>query len=494
MSLAKKVTSGVSSLAVAQVAQRLTTLVTTAILARKLLPADFGLIALVLLAVNFIAYFQDMGLSSALVQRETLEDGHLSTSFTMNLGAGFILGALGVLFSPLVATLFREPRLTPLLAVTMLTLPINGCGWVSSALLQRRLSFSRIAIIEWLMVFISGAVAIVLALSGAGVWALVAQNIAGSIVGMSGRLIAAGWLPRLGFNLKRAKELFSFSAGALGYFAVNHLTRNVDRVIIGGALGATALGYYSIAYNLVLLPGMTICGLVGRVMFPALSSVQSDLARFRRAYLRMVRAVSFGALPLVIGLGAIAPLFVTTVYGDKWAPSVPVLQVLIVIGIFEALAVWGAAAWALGKTKMTLGLAIISLVAMTIAFSIGVRWGLLGVAWAYVLVTPVLFVIPHLWTNGLMKLSLASFFKGIAPPLCASVIMGVFVWLLLARQAMPFSSRWASLAGYVAVGAVIYALLLMAMAAVYKKKQGTVGWIIGRHISEIDGQPQGAHS
>src|SRR5947207_9800335 len=188
--------------------------------------------------------------------------------------------------------------------VMMITLPINGLGWASHSLLQRRLAFKQISIVEWLSMSVSGVTAITLALLGAGVWALIAQNIIGSIVSASGRLIAAGWLPGLAFSKQRFRELFSFSSGALGYFLVNHGMRNIDKAIIGSVLGATALGFYSIAYNLVLLPGMTICGLVGRVMFPALSSVQADLVRFSRAYPRMTRTVAFGTFPLLIGLGA----------------------------------------------------------------------------------------------------------------------------------------------------------------------------------------------
>src|SRR3954451_767241 len=150
MSLSKKVTQAVSWLAVAQVAQRATTLVVTAILARKLVPADFGLIALTLLSVNFIAYFQDMGLSSALVQRGDLSKEHLDTAFWLNVVGGLILGLIGVALAPLISSAFHEPRLTELLMVMMITLPLNGLGWASNSLLQRQLAFKQIAILEWL--------------------------------------------------------------------------------------------------------------------------------------------------------------------------------------------------------------------------------------------------------------------------------------------------------------------------------------------------------
>lgn len=494
MSLGKKVTRAVSWLAIAQVAQRATTLVVTAILARRLLPEDFGLIALTLLSVNFISYFQDMGLSAALVQRTELEDSHLDTAFWVNVGGGVIFGLLGVALSPLIAAMFREPRLSLLLAVVMITLPINGLGWASHSLLQRRLMFKPIAIIEWAGVFLSGVAAITLALSGIGVWALVVQNMVASVVTSGGRLIAARWRPRLSFSKTRFRELFSFSSGALGYFLVNHGMRNIDKAIIGGVLGATALGFYSIAYNLILLPGMTICSLVGRVMFPALSSVQTDLARFRRAYLRMARTVAFATFPLIVGLGATSRIFIPTIYSDRWTPAVPLLQILIVIGFFEAIAIWGAAAWALGNTRMSLVCAIISLITMTIAFGIGVHWGLLGVAWAYVAASPIIFILPHIWTNRLMGLRVGKLLEAIAPPLCAAGVMGTIVWLLIADGVQLFTSRWANLAGYVVLGGGIYGLSMLVMAVIYHKQHGMLSWLIGGHLSDIEIQPQGAHS
>jgi len=478
-------------LAVAQVAQRATTLVVTAILARKLLPADFGLIALTLLSVNFISYFQDMGLSSALVQRAELEKQHLDTAFWVNVAGGLMLGVIGLALSPVLAVFFREPRLTRLLMVMMITLPINGLGWASYALLQRRLAFKQIAIIEWVNVSVSGVAAIALAISGIGVWALVAQNIVGSLIIAGGRLAAADWFPGLSFSRKRFRELFSFSSGALGYFLVNHVMRNVDKMIIGGVLGATALGFYSIAYNLILMPGMTICGLVGRVMFPALSSVQTDLSRFRRAYLRMARTVAFATFPMIVGLGATARIFVPTIYGDRWLPSIPILQILIVIGFFEAIAIWGAAAWALGNTRMSVICAVISLVMMTASFAVGVNWGLTGVAWAYVIASPIIFLVPHIWTNRLMDLRLGSLLEAIAPPLCAASVMGLSVWWLINDGVRLFTASWANLIAYVALGAAIYALVLLSMAFVYRRQHSVISWLIGRHLADIDVHAQG---
>ncbi|HEY6119625.1 MAG TPA: lipopolysaccharide biosynthesis protein [Pyrinomonadaceae bacterium] len=491
MSLTQTVTRGASWLAVAQIAQRLTTLLVTAILARQLLPEDFGLIALTLLAVNFISYFQDMGLGSALVQRETIDDDHLSTTFWLNLSCGLLLALVGVALSPLIAAAFREPRLTILLVTMMATMPINGCGWTSSAILQRRLRFKEIAIIDWVTTLVSGLLAVILALSGAGVWSLIGQNIAASVISSGGRLVAAKWLPRARFNFRKARQLASFSIGALGYAVVNHGMRNVDNAIVGAFLGVTALGYYSLAYNLVLMPGMTVCGLIGKVMFPALSSLQNDLPRFRRAYLRMVRSVAFITFPLILGLGATANPLVPAIYGPRWLPVVPIIEILILVGVFEAIAVWGIAAWALGQTRMSMQLACISLISMTAAFLIGVRWGLVGVAWAYVAISPLVFILPHIWTNHLMHLRFSLLLKALTPPFVASLLMTIIVLGLRMNEFQVSKLPWINLFAYVVIGGCVYSISLITIALMTRQDEGIGSWILGRNLS--DGQTQSIH-
>jgi O-antigen/teichoic acid export membrane protein len=229
-------------------------------------------------------------------------------------------------------------------------------------------------------------------------------------------------------------------------------------------------------------------------MFPALSSVQNDLARFRRAYLRMARTVAFATFPLIIGLGATAKIFITTIYSDRWAASIPLVQILVVIGFFEAIAIWGAAAWALGNTRMSLICAIIALVVMSISFGVGVHWGLTGVAWAYVFASPIIFLLPHIWTNRLMGLSVGSFLKAIAPPLCAAGLMGIAVWLLVSDGVRLFASNWFNLLGYITLGAVIYGSAMLMMAVIYSRQHGMLAWLIGRHLSDMEAQAQGAHS
>jgi PST family polysaccharide transporter len=476
---------------VAQAAQRASGFIITAILARKLSPEDFGLMALTVITVNLMSSLQTMGISAALVQRLDLNDEHVATAFWLNSGAGAVLAAAGMALSHPLTILFKEPRIAPLLAVMMLTLPLNGMGWASDALLQRRLAFRQIAIIEWVSSLGSGLVGVALALAGAGVWSLVAQYVAASVLMTGGRLLAAGWLPRLIFSAKRARELSSFSVNALGYMIVNYGMRNVDNALVGGFLGAEALGYYSLAYNLILMPGMSLSGLVGRVAFPALASVQNDLPRFRRAYLRMLRVISTVTLPFIVGLGATAPLFIAAIYGARWMPVVPVLQILFIIGVFEALATSSTAFWAMGRAGTLLLFATISLVVMALGFAVGVRWGLLGVAWSYIVISPAVFILPHIFANRLMALRTRDFIEAMAPPLCAAAVMGVSVALLVSRGPHLFGPPWADLIAFICAGGVVYAAVLVAIGAFCGRRVGgLISWLAGRHLTGLGQQAQ----
>ena len=487
MSLTRKVTSGVAWLASAQVVQRVSGLVITAILARLLSPEDFGLIALAVVAIGFIKIFTDVGFNSALVQREQVGEEHLSATFWLTVAVSLVLTALGVLGSPLIARLYREPRLVSLLIVLFLTVPISNLGQVSDALLQRRLAFRQLATIDWVSSLVAGLAGVGLALARAGVWALVAQNLVLVTVSAAAKMIAARWLPRLSFKFKYAREMMTFSVSVLGCTVINYAAFNIANALVGGALGVQALGYYALAFNLVMLPSMSISGLVTRVMFPALSSVQSDLPRFRRGYLRMLRIMSSVSLPAIIGLGATAPLLVSTVYGDKWILAVPVLQVLTVVGVLQAVNTSGLVFYALGRPNLLLGWAAVTLACMTISFAIGVRWGLVGVALAYVAVSPIVWAGPHLIANRLIALSNKHFVMAIGPSLCAAVVMGMVVSYLTEYRLLH--SAWANLLLLVGIGAGLYAGSYALIGTYMGRRQGgLIAWLSGQHSFEVSTQ------
>lgn len=487
MSLTGRVVKGFSWLVAGQAIQRISGLVITAALARLLMPEDFGLIALTTTAVGLVSILSEAGLTNALVQRLDIVEEHLTSAFWLSLAIGVTLALLGWAASPLIAKLYHEPRLVPLIGALMITLPLGSIGQVPDALLQRRLAFGRLAAVDCVGNIIAGVIGVVLAIQHAGVWALVAQRLALVLISACGRLVAARWLPRLFFHFRYVRDVLSFSASVMGCTLVNFAVNNVDNIIIGGALGVRALGYYALAYNLVMLPAMSVGGLIARVMFPVLSSLQDDIVRLRRGYLRMVHVVSSVTLPVIVGLGAVAPLFVTTIYGERWTPAIPILRVLVVIGIMQAVNTSALIFYALGRPNLLLACVVVSLVCMSLSFAVGVRWGLMGVAWAYVIVSPIVWGGPHVMANRLIALPNKSLVSAIAPSLCAATLMWGVISYASGHEFNSTLSPWATLVLMVCIGAAVYTGSYALIGTFLSRQQGgLIAWMTGQHLLEID--------
>lgn len=483
----RRVAASVSWLTASQVARSITSLGLTAVLARVLSPNDFGLMALVVMASGFVGVFSETGMTSALVRVERTSDEQLTSAFWLNIGVASALAVLGAVGAPLFASVFREPRIIALVVVALLTLPIGAIGQVPDALLQRALAFREIAIIEWLSTLVAGALAIILALQGAGVWALLVQLIGTVAVSSVGRLVVVRWRPGTRFRLAALSGLLSFGVAVFAGSIVNFGFRRVDNFIIGRNLGTAQLGYYALAYNLVVMPLFTLGGVVLRVMYPVLAKYQTEKAAMRRAYLRAVRVLAAGTLPLIIGLAATAPLFIAAVYGPKWAPTIPLVELLAVIGLFESVNTAGTVLYARGRPHVLVAWSFLSMVVLAIVISAGSRSGVIGAAKAYAAVGPLLYLGPHFLANRAIDLRHRAFLAAIAPALISSVCMGAVVRVslpLLTRLSLPVG---ATLALAVMEGAIVYGSLVWGIAIVFGRRSGgSVNWILGRHLSRTD--------
>jgi len=482
-SLARRIASSIGWLAVAQVARRLSGLVVTAVLARLLPPEDFGLVALASLATLLFGIITEFGLTSSLIQRKSVDDTDLSTGFWLGLVFGTVLAAVGYFAATPIAGIFSEPRIVPVLRVMLITLPIAALGQVPGAILQRNLDFRKVAHIDWSSGLLSGILGVAAAYAGFGLWALVIQFVSATLLNVVLRQIVVRWRPIFVFSRRSARAMLGFGSSMAGLALVNYAAVNVDNALIGARIGTAALGYYMLAYNLILLPSTNIGGLVTRVMFPALSSLQSDRYRFAQAYAATLRLVAVATLPLVIGLGATAPVAIPAVYGPQWEPSIVILAILTGVGAFQAVNVSGVVYSAIGRPQLLLAWASFSVVVMAIAFIIGSRWGLNGVAWSYLIVSPIVFIPPHLIANHLIGLPQREFVRMIGVPLLSALIMGGAV--VLARRAVDLSAL--PIAGQLLVlasfGAVVYVAALLGFAWGAGAGEAPIRWITRQQVA-----------
>ncbi|MBE0447286.1 MAG: MOP flippase family protein [Actinobacteria bacterium] len=458
ISLKQSANSGIKWSLTSQFSRQGMQFATTIILARLLAPSDFGLKGMAMVVIGFVFLFKDLGTSAAIIQRKHLSEEFLSSIFWVNVVFGFF--ATGVLFmsAPVIASFYREPRVTPILGVLSLTFLISGFSILHQAILQRNLAFNKLAKVEIGSIIAGSVIGIGAALLGAGVWSLVYQTLA--VAAMTTILLwtSSSWRPKLVFHWTEVKSVSSYSLNLTGFNIFNYFSRNADNLLIGRFLGAQALGYYALAYRIMLLPLQNISYMVGRVMFPVYSQIQDDDSRFRRVYLKAASAIALVTFPLMLGLMGASKLFVLTVFGAQWAPVILLLIVLAPVGLIQSISTTAGSIYqAKGYTNWMLRWGLVSGSLTVIAFAVGLQWGVVGVAVAYAItsitLTPPTFAIPF----RLINLRLRDLGFVLWRPFLNSSLM--LIVLLSLRSVLPIDlPEELALAVLVPAGAVTYLL------------------------------------
>lgn len=456
MSLKKQAVSSVKWTSVAQVLQQVAQFATSVVLARLLLPADFGLVAMASVVIGFIAIFKDLGTSAAVIQRKDLSEGLLSSIFWMNAAIG-ILFMIGLsLAAPLVAMFYREPRVVPLVRALSFVFFVSSLSILQKALLERNLAFRTLAKIETGVMLVSSIAGIGAALLGAGVWSLVLRSVAEGVLSTLLLAIFAHYRPKLIFKWQELKSVAGYSLNLTGFNIANYFTRNADYLLIGRFLGAQDLGYYTLAYRLMLFPLQNISNVIGRVMFPVFSQIQEQNERFRRTYLNVTASIAFVSFPLMFGLFGLSEPFVLTVFGANWKPVATLLLVLAPVGLLQSVGTTvGGIYQAKGRTDWMLQWGLGSGLITVLAFAIGLHWGIVGVASAYFIIDVLIFYPSYAIPFRLIDLKVRTLIATLTRPF----LCGMLMLLFLAVLRPPLQARAGDLvllAVAVPSGAILY--------------------------------------
>lgn len=409
------------------------------------------------MVTGFMSLVSNLGFGSALVQREELREGHVTGGFWASLGLGVVLAVLAVASAPFVSGFFGEPAVAPVLASLSTVFVLGAVTAAPKSLLQRRMDFESLAKLEIPALVIGGAAAIGLAWAGAGVWSLVTRRLATPILEAALVWGFVAWRPRLHFPTKAVRELVGYSLNLTGFNLVNYWARRADDLLIGRIMGSASLGLYNRAYQLMLLPISQIIGAISRVIFPALSSLQGDLGRMRRMYLRVVRVVSMIAFPIMAGLAVLTDAFVIGVLGEQWTGAIRVIRILCLVGMIQTLA--NPTGWiykATGRTDWMMWWGVGGGGVLIASIVVGVWLGSIEtVAWAYaggnlLLLYPVI-AIP----GSLVDMTFSDVMSAVGPGAAASGIMATV--LLAARfWLLPDWSAVALLSLLVPSGVLVY--------------------------------------
>lgn len=438
MSIGQAAGRGARWAAISQAGRQLILLSSTILLTRLVGPDNLGLLSMALTVTGFLELFKDLGTGAAIVQRREHEPGLLASIFWLNLAMGSLCAAAILIGAPLAAAVFREPDLTLVLQALSVGFLISSLSIVHLALLQRAIAFHALALIEIGSAGLGAIVGIGMGMAGFGIWSLVAQSL--TAVGAATILawVMQPWRPRLQIARGALVRIRGFSSGLVGFNLVNYFIRNADNALVGRYLGATSLGYYSLAYRLMLIPQQNLAMVGNRVMFPLLARLDDD-EQFRRAYLRLCRMVALLATPVFVAMFGLAEPLVELLFGIEWMPVVPLLLILAPVGLLQSLSgTVGLIYQARGHTDWMLRWGLGAGLATLIAFVIGLRWGILGVAAGYGLVTlaslyPV-FAIPF----HLIRLPLARFARALLPTaLCGTLMLLIILGLHLVTADLP---------------------------------------------------------
>ncbi len=302
---------------------------TTIVLARLLAPADFGLFALANLGLGLLSIFNGNWLGATLIVRDDLNtDRARGTVMTLVLASGALMAIALAAVAPLAAELFSQPRLEPMLFAFAVILLFSGVNWFYDMVMQKEFEFQRRFAAQISRAIVFSALALILGFSGLGVWALVLAYIAGHATNGAVLFVLAPYHVRPALDRSRVPDIVRGSRGFLGQEIAEFFEQNADYIAVGQVLGATQLGFYSMAYRQAELPHFAVADPVGTVTFPAFARMRHEGQDLRPPFLTALRLVCLVTCPMGIILSAGAHAFTLALFGPKWLPMTGVLAVM----------------------------------------------------------------------------------------------------------------------------------------------------------------------
>ncbi|AFV02094.1 capsular polysaccharide repeat unit transporter [Dehalobacter sp. DCA] len=426
------------------------------ILARLLLPQDFGVIGMITVFIAISNIVIDSGLSNALIREKEVTQEEYSTIFYSNLVLAVVTYIVILFSANPISVFFKEPQLIPLLRVLAIVLIINSFGLVQRTMLVKKVEFklqTRISIISNLF---SGILSISSACFGFGIWSLVIRVM--SLQFMQSFLLCLynKWMPSFVFKIDSFKKFFSFGWKLLISGLIDTLYQNLYYVIIGRLFSAVELGYYTNAQKLRDVASTSITTSVQKVSYPVLCSIQDESELLRAGYRKIIRSSVFVTFPIMIGLAVIAnPLF-NILFRENWISSIPYFQILCLAGMFYPLhAINLNILQVKGRSDLFLSLEIIkkAIGVASIVIVLVLNLGIMGLLWAAVINSIIAYFINSYFSAELVNYSTIEQIKDILPILINASVMGVIVYFL---QIIFPNSNMIKLAAQIIAGIIIY--------------------------------------
>lgn len=436
------------------------------ILINLLLPADFGMVRYVMLVVGIASLLNEMGLTTAIVQKEHLEERSLWSLFLISSAWGLFLYVLIFFLSPIFAWYFSTPELTALLRVGALMIPVAGVTAVHRAWLRRKMAFRDLAVIETGAAAFSSIVSVTMAATGFGVWALVTGNILFEAGISLILLVRFPVRPERFYSIPYLESLLFFGIIIVLSRLVDYILGATPFFLIGKLIGKEGLGLFSVAFDIANFPRMAMLASLVHVMLSTFSRLQSDERKQTAAFSRLLLTISLLTMPLLLVMIFMPHQLLQMICVFKkesaWLASAPLLRWLAAMGIIYVFTAFPNSLWiAIGKVKQTITVSIAMLITTVAAVAAGVHWGIEGICVAMFLRALVVFL-PYVYIHyRLTGMPVTVFLGTLVPSLVAGA--GMAAVLLLTGylvQGVTLKSQLVALLSGVAGGTLLYAIIL----------------------------------
>lgn len=448
--------------------------VVIAVLGRALDSNDFGIVAAAV-SVNAILYaIRDIGVGQALIQRRELTPGHRATGFAVSVYLGLVFSLILLAAAPLIGDLYGISESVDVIRVLGLLFAIRGLSATSRMMCQREMRFRAIAIVDAFAFIVGSLLSIVLAVAGAGPWALVAGYLAEELVLSSLYLYLSPPIVTLRIERARLRELMTFGMGQTVAQIAGILATYGDNFVVGNTLGARALGYYTRAYDLIKFPSTVFASIVGSVLFPAFSRLQDDREQLAIGFRRALFTNALVLLPASALLFVLAPEVIRILMGPGWGEAVLPFQILTVTMLMRTTQkLGGLVASAAGAIN---GVAIAYLIYMAFVIggaAISIRWGIPGVAISTGIAITVVSALCSYLTMRVSSLTFRELVVAHVPGLVLAALTAAVAWPLATILRARFGSS--GVFGLVTLAAVVACMI--ATASLIRAGRGDFGWL-----------------
>lgn len=429
MNLKKKTISGLCWTFSQKFCVQLINFVVQTILARLLLPADFGVVGMITVFIAIGNSLMDSGLTSSLIRTTHADQRDYSTVFYMNIAGSLLIYIILFFLAPLIARFYKQDILIAVIRIYTLSFVIRAFVAVQTTRLTKEMNFKMQMLIQIPSVIAGGVTGIVLAYLGYGIWSLVWMNLVQIFLFTVQHWIYTGWRPDLVFGRDRMWRHFNFGYKLTLSGLLNTIYQNLYNVIIGKYFSATVLGFYTRAHTLQMFPLLNISMALNNVTYPMFSSIQHDNVRLKSIYKRLMQQVVFWVTPVMLSLAIIAEPLFRFLLTDKWLPAVPYFRILCASGILYPLHVYNLNILNVkGRSDLFFRLEVIKKLFITAGVACAIPFGIYGLLYFQVISSVFSFVVNTCYSGRMIGYPMMEQVKDILPIFTLAALTGFFAW------------------------------------------------------------------